>query len=121
MRKSLSRNSQHDVRGQHVAVLSGLDGRLNGAGALENVENGASRADIQPQVKAQVALGVQIHAQDFGAPLVKPADQGGGGGRLADPAFLVCNGDDLRQGIFPPSHKNLEKTIKFTILQVDKK
>jgi hypothetical protein len=52
---------------------------------------------------------------------VEAADQSGGGGGLSHASLLVGDGNDLSQGIFPPFHKNLGKSLKFNILQVDKK
>ena len=42
---------------------------FHGAGPLEHVVDGAARADVQPQVEAQVSLGVQVDAQHPRAPL----------------------------------------------------
>ena len=100
-----------------------LDGLLQGAGALEDVVHGASGANIQAKVEAQVPLRVQVNAQYPGAPLVQAADQRGGGGGFSHAALLIGDGYDLRQGISLPlsTCKNLWKSLKLTILQVDKK
>ena len=48
------------------------------------------------QADGQAGLGVSVHQQDLLPGLGQPYPQVGAGGRLADAAFLVGDGDDLR-------------------------
>ena len=61
---------EHDVRGENVAVFRVGNGPLDGAGASEHVVDGFALANVQAQGEAQIALGVQIDAQDPRAPLL---------------------------------------------------
>ena len=80
---------------QHVPIFCGGNGRLDGAGALEHVINGVAAANVKTQREGEVALGVDVHAQHPGAPLMQPADQGGSHGGFSHAAFLICDGNDL--------------------------
>ena len=80
---------EENVRGEDVTILRVGDGLLNGAVSLQHVVDGVAVANIQAQGKAQVALGVQVDAQNPGAPFMQAADQGGDDGGLAHTALLI--------------------------------
>ena len=90
-------------------IVVGLGGALcvwGGVNLLEGygADNPASKSQGIKQLVAGggVALGIQVDAQNLRAPLVQAADQRGGGGGFADAALLIGNGNNLRQGWFPP-------------------
>ena len=97
------------------------NGPLNGTGAGEHVVDGFALADVQAQGEAQVALGVQIDAQNPRAPLLQAADQSGNGGGFAHAALLIRDSDDLCQRIFLLTVKTKRGPLIFIILYVDKK
>ena len=93
-----------DVGGHQVHALRVMQDALAGAyrfvhqdtahrvreGKGQLVRLGIAQAD------GQAGLGVSVHQQDLLPGLGQPYPQVGAGGRLADAAFLVGDGDDLR-------------------------
>ena len=62
---------------------------------LVDGDDDRERHDEGQQREGEIALGVDIHAQHPGAPLMQPADQGGSHGGFSHAAFLICDGNDL--------------------------
>ena len=70
------------------------DGLLGLHFPAEHIIDGDAVLDIQPQAEAEAALGVQIHPQHPGPPAGQQRKQRRGGGGLAHPSLLVCDGND---------------------------
>ena len=97
--------------------------------SLQYIVDGGAVFDVQAQAKAQTSLGVQVHAQHPGSPLVQTVHQRAGRGGLAHAALLVRNRNNSRQ-VNSSCERTLVKTsskiflagtINFIIHQDDKK
>jgi hypothetical protein len=57
---------------------------------------------LEAHVDGQVALGIEVDEEDALPELSECASQIYRGGRLANPAFLIGNGDDSAQTVLRP-------------------